>query len=254
MIKKELNQEWRNVPDYPELQVRGDGKAVRSVKSLSGSAQKVQYYNYTIKQTSFGRAYIIRKPKGGEETLYVDELVASCFCPQKSGCSFVAHKDYDITNNHYDNLEWVNKNDYVSKYHLNRIKEVNGERFAWWKNNWYISEKGHMLIDGTLYANAKVYTSLYDSDLDLWRIISPYISCNGNRIFIEEGVKAVWNKEILHIDGDFNNWQETNLKIVDTDSPEAKNNDVAWENWRKQENIRLFKERHPNEPYPSFLN
>ena len=117
MIKKELNQEWRNVPDYPELQVRGDGKAVRSVKSLSGSAQKVQYYNYTIKQTSFGRAYIIRKPKGGEETLYVDELVASCFCPQKSGCPFVAHKDYDITNNHYDNLEWVNKNDYVSKYH-----------------------------------------------------------------------------------------------------------------------------------------
>lgn len=247
--------EFRDVLNHPGLQVRGDGMAVRSVKSLSGSAQKVQYYNYTIKQTSFGRAYIKRKPKGEkEEILYVDQLVASCFCPQKSGCPCVAHKDFDITNNHYNNLEWVNKNDYVSKYHYNRIEDVNGERFAWWKNNLYISEKGHVLIDGILYTNAKVYTSLYDSDLDLWRVIPAYISCNGNRIFIEEGVKAVWNKEILHIDGDFNNWQETNLKIVDTDSPEAKNNNEAWENWRKQENIRLFKERHPNDPYPSFLN
>ena len=124
-MDEKLN-EFRDVPSYPGLQVRGDGKAVRAVKSSSGSVQKVQYYNYTIKQTSFGRSYIKRRPKGEEEILYVDELVASCFCPLKSGCPRVAHKDFDITNNHYDNLEWVNENDFVSKYHYNRIKDEYG--------------------------------------------------------------------------------------------------------------------------------
>ena len=247
--------EFREVPNYPGLQVRGDGKAVRAVKSSSGSAQKVQYYDYTIKQTSFDRAYIIRKPKGGEETLYVDELVASCFCPQKSGCPFVAHKDYDITNNHYDNLEWVNKNDFVSKYHYNRIKDEYGERFAWWKNNWYISEIGHLLIDGWLYDEKDTYTNVDDYDVGFRRATHAFVPYNDDEfIRIEEGVKAVWNKVILHIDGDYGNWQESNLKAVDSNDPKAQNYDAMWMVWKKEEDKRLFWERFPNCPLPSFLN
>ena len=69
-MDEKLN-EFRDVPSYPGLQVRGDGKAVRAVKSSSGSVQKVQYYNYTIKQDYFGRTYVKRRQKGEEEILYV---------------------------------------------------------------------------------------------------------------------------------------------------------------------------------------
>lgn len=254
MIKKELNQEWRNVPDYPELQVRGDGKAVRSVKSLSGSAQRVQYYNYTIKQDSFGRAYIKIKPKGVDKILYVDELVASCFCPLKSECPFVAHKNYDITNNHYDNLEWVNEDDYFSKYHQNRIKDEDGERFAWWKDNWYISEIGHLLIDGWVYNSKNIFTNMYDPDVGFRRSTHAFIPYD-DFVFIriEEGVKEVWNKVILHIDGDYGNWQDSNLKAVDCNAPEAQNNDEMWRIWAKAEDKRLYQDMFPDFPIPSFL-
>lgn len=254
MKKEELQQEWRDVPKYPGLQVRGDGKAVRTVSS-SGSAQKVQYRDYTIKQDSFGRAYIKRRPKGVDEIVYVDELVASCFCPSNSECPFVAHKDYDITNNHYDNLEWVNEVDYFSKYHQNRIKkDKSGEIFAWWKNDWYISEIGHLLIDGLVYNSKNIFTNMYDPDVAFRRSTHAFVPYD-DFVFIriEEGVKAVWNKVILHIDGDYGNWQESNLKAVDCNAPEAQNNDEMWRIWAKAEDKRLYQDMYPDFPIPSFL-
>ena len=66
MMNNKLKQDWRDVPNYSNLQVTEDGKTVRAVIP-SGSAQKVQYRYYTIKQDSFGRAYIKRRPKGRRE-------------------------------------------------------------------------------------------------------------------------------------------------------------------------------------------
>ena len=253
-MKEVLNQQWRDVPNYPDLQVKEDGKAVRAIKSLYGSTQKnPRYYNYSIKQDTFGRAYIKRKPNGADQVLFVDELVADSFCPQKSGCFYIAHKDFDITNNHYDNLEWVNRDDYFSKYHQNRIKVKYGERFAWWKNNWYISEIGHLLIDGWLYGEKYIFTNIDDYDVGFRRATHAFIPYGDEHIHIEDGVKTVWNKVILHKDGDYGNWQETNLKAVESNAPEAQYHEKLWTEWKRKEDIRLFQERFPNDPIPSFI-
>ena len=97
--------------------------------------------------------------------------------------------------------------------------QQNGEIFAWWMKDFYISEKGHLLVDDWVYDSDYYLTGIYDSDLDLRRAVRAYIAWNDDeRIFIEDGVKGVWNKVILHIDGDYGNWQESNLKPVDVDS------------------------------------
>ena len=254
-MKEVLNQQWRDIPNYPGLQVREDCKAVRAIESSFGSKQKnPRYYYYTIKQDTFGRAFINRKPNGVDQVLFIDELVASCFCHQKSGCPYIAHKDFDITNNHYNNLEWVNWDEYFSKYHQNRIKKEYGEIFAWWKNNWYISEIGHLLIDGWLYDESNVYTNVDDYDVGFRRATHAFIPYDdGVFIHIEEGVKAVWGKIILHNDGNYGNWQESNLKAIDCSAPEAQDHEKLWAEWKKKEDVRLFQERFPNNSLPSFI-
>lgn len=254
-MKKVLNQQWRDIPNYPGLQVREDGNAVRAIKSSpKSSGETLRYYNYAIKQDVFGRSFIKRKPNGVDQTLYVDELVAFGFCPQKSGCSYIAHKDFNIANNNFTNLEWVNRDDYYFKYHQNRVKVEYGETFVWWKNNWYISEIGHLLIDGWLYGEKYIYTNVYDYDVDFRRATHAFVPYNYDvYIHIEDGVKTVWNKVILHKDGDYGNWQESNLKAIDCCAPEAQDYEKLWTEWKRKEDIRLFQERFPNNPIPSFI-
>ena len=63
----------------------------------------------------------------------------------------------------------------------------------------------------------------------------------------------MWNKVILHKDGDYGNWQETNLKAVESNAPEAQYHEKLWTEWKRKEDIRLFQERFPNDPIPSFI-
>lgn len=47
---------------------------------------------------------------GSRETAYLHKLIAELFVkPKGVDFKFVIHKDYDRTNNHTDNLEWVTK-------------------------------------------------------------------------------------------------------------------------------------------------
>ena len=108
-------------------------------------------------------------------------------------------------------------------------------------------------MDDWVYDSDYYLTGIYDSDLDLRRAVRAYIAWNDDeRIFIEDGVKGVWNKVILHIDGDYGKWQESNLKPVDVDSPEACQIDESWKKWRLKENRRFYEARY-NEPMPQFL-
>ena len=67
-MKKVLNQQWRDIPNYPGLQVREDGNAVRAIKSSpKSSGETLRSYNYAIKQDVFGRSFIKRKPNGVDQ-------------------------------------------------------------------------------------------------------------------------------------------------------------------------------------------
>ena len=248
-------KEWRDYNGIVKLQIKGDGSEVRAIKISPGNTTRApQYYNYKIRKDNFGRRLIIVVPERKAMTLYVDELVATCFCDSSLEHKYIGHKDGDIANDSYDNLEWTDWNTYLYKYHRNKIKRYDGETFAWWKNNWYISEIGHLLIDGELYDENNIYTNIDDYDVGFRISTHAFVPYDDYEyIYIEEGVKAVWNKVIIHIDGDYGNWQKTNLKIVEPNAPEAQDLEKLWAEWKKKEDIRLFQERFPNDPIPSFI-
>ena len=244
---KELLSEWRDFYRYPGLQVQANGCAVRNVgKDFMDRIKRPARY-YKIQKDDHGRKFIYIKPNGFNEKLYVDVLVATCFCPRTG--DYIGHKDGNISNDCRFNLEWVDRNTYRQKYHSNKMIVHNNENFIWWKDDWYISEKGKLLKDGVLYD--KYRTSIYDGDLDLERAIWAYVS-EGTRLFIEDGVEEVWNKVILHIDGDYGNWDDTNLKSADLQSPEAQDLKMYRKAWLRQENRRFYEEKF-HEPMPSCL-
>lgn len=245
----EKKYEWRDYYEYPGLQVRRDGEVIRYIEKNNLGIQKRPPRYYTIKKESSGRRYINIKPNGQNQKLYVDVMVATCFCYRAPG-PYVAHKDGNIYNDCSYNLEWVDATTYRNKYHPERKIKHNGEDFIWWQRNIYISETGKLLIEGILYNS--IHTSFYDSDLDLKRAVPAYIHYDSKRVFIEDGIKEVWNKVILHIDGDFGNWQDSNLKLVDINSPEACQRDESWKIWRLKEDRRFYEERD-KKPMPQFL-
>lgn len=56
---------------------------------------------------------------------YVHRLVANAFCEKKEGKIIVNHKDFDKTNNHHSNLEWVTTRENImhflrSEYYIPR--------------------------------------------------------------------------------------------------------------------------------------
>jgi hypothetical protein len=56
---------------------------------------------------------------------YIHRLVAEAFINQQDGKNVVNHKDYDVTNNKADNLEWVTPKENVlySLQHMKHTKE-----------------------------------------------------------------------------------------------------------------------------------
>ena len=129
---------------------------------------------------------------------------------------------------------------------LKRIRRRN--RFRWMKKQMY-------LVDPAESKRSKYWKKCGVDTTGCFKVgYGVYFDAgNAEHIHIEDGVKAVWNKVILHKDGNYGNWQESNLKAIDPDAPEAKDHEKLWAEWKRIEDIRLFHERFPNDPIPSFI-
>lgn len=51
--------------------------------------------------------YVAFRRPGYKKNYYIHRLVADAFCEKPEGATCVNHLDYDPSNNHYKNLEWV---------------------------------------------------------------------------------------------------------------------------------------------------
>lgn len=62
----------------------------------------------------YGYEYVILTNSQGEKVKkYVHMMVAESFVPNPNEFKFVIHKDGDVSNNHADNLQWVDEYDYT---------------------------------------------------------------------------------------------------------------------------------------------
>ena len=250
MISEKL-KEWRSTKvlyGKISVDVQGFGN-VRRVYTDRGPLQ-VSSYHYLTKKLDIktGRNYVmVRDAKDNSHRLFVDELVARCFCYKPYGCDYVRHKDGNLQNDLRFNLEWVDAKTYrglqAPIFHQN-------VEYRWWKENIYVSKIGSMLIDGVIYN--RISNVIYDSDLDLDRIIRSYIDYNGHRVLVEHAIRETWDKEVIHIDGDFSNWKSENLMLVDIGSQEALDNQEKWIDWQDCGNAKIFEKKH-HEPMRDFL-
>ena len=97
-----MAESWAPIDGFDGYEVSTLGR-VRSVKFtrivyMRGSRNKNYPYHAMQLRACTGAKPVRR---------YVHRLVATAFLPNEAGLPLVNHKDFDVTNNAVDNLEWV---------------------------------------------------------------------------------------------------------------------------------------------------
>jgi ribosomal protein S18 len=128
---------WKDIKDYEGLyQISSLGR----VKSLS-KVLKNRFGNFNSKEkilnsnVGYG-GYRFQKIQN--KTFSIHRLVAEHFLQKNIDKNIVNHKDLNILNNNYTNLEWVSSRENTHHYELNqkRISKYIGVSFDKQRNKW----------------------------------------------------------------------------------------------------------------------
>ena len=104
---------------------------------------KLKTYNPKIKVDEEGLRYIDNKNLG---RVYIQDLVADCFCapkPNDGNYYVLVHKDGNLQNDHYKNLEWTDYNVPRYKEYYNRTVDEKNRLGREWngEEKWSYMEK-----------------------------------------------------------------------------------------------------------------
>lgn len=88
-----MNEEWRQIPDFPEYAVSNHGRVARNGGDVLSSAPNAKGYHV-----------VSLRREGSTVSQYVHNLVARVFLGLRDGMT-VNHKDRNRANNHISNLE-----------------------------------------------------------------------------------------------------------------------------------------------------
>ena len=203
-----------------------DGKYVEKEYMENGILKK---FNPKVEIGNNGLRRIYNKKLG---YLYIQDIVMDCFGSPKptDGQDWViAHLDGNMQNDHYKNLGWKLRKDAYPYIPAKTDKQV---KFA----------HGIIVhIDGRIYQKGKkchVTDDLYDSDMDLFVPMPPYIryeyknywkKTETAKLDVEDAMAAAGyvdgnklqfkNPVILHKDGDYMNCSSNNLEWCDVTDP-----------------------------------
>jgi hypothetical protein len=132
MIKKQISKEpkLRRIKDEVWLEIAGSGGLYSvsnygRIKSFTRDKVKGRIMKFADVK---GFYTINLKLNGKQKTYLVHKIIASAFLEKKSpDYTYVIHKDWNIKNNHIDNLEWVTRDANYTRVmgHLNEINKNN---------------------------------------------------------------------------------------------------------------------------------
>ena len=109
-MKKEI--EWRVIPDFPKYSISEFGEiksSYRNCKILKPKYDKDGYAGVALSKDK--KVYHLR----------VHRLVAITFLPNPDCLPVVNHKDLNVKNNHYSNLEWCTAYHNTLHYYANAL-------------------------------------------------------------------------------------------------------------------------------------
>ena len=190
---------------------------------------KLKTYNPKIKVDGRGLRYIENKKAG---KVYIQDLVADCFCspkPNDGNYYVLVHKDGNLQNDHYQNLEWRLAK---SVYPTTTAKTVDKVKLT---DGLEVSKDGKVYQDGKELA---VGNSVSDPDIDMIVPIEPFVEYERKnswgryeweRIsvdklmdiagYINGNKKQFKDPVILHKDNDRLNFDSGNLEWTDRNDP-----------------------------------
>ena len=203
-----------------------DGKYVEKEYMENGVLKQ---FNPKVEIGNNGLRRILNKKLG---YLYIRDIVMDCFGSPKptDGQDWViAHLDGNMQNDHYKNLAWKLRKDAYPHIPANTDKEVK-------LNHGIVVHK-----DGRIYQKGKkchVTDDLYDSDMDLFVPMPPYIryeyknywkKTETAKLDVEDAMAAAGyvdgnklqfkNPVILHRNGDYMDCSSGNLEFCENTDP-----------------------------------
>ena len=179
---------------------------------------KLKTYNPKIKVDEKGLRYIENKNLG---QVYIQDLVADCFCaPKPNDWNYyvLVHKDGNLQNDHYKNLEWrlaTSAYPQTTATTAGKVKLTDGLEVR---------------RNGTIYQNGKeleVGTAIGDRDIDMIVPIEPFVEYErknswGRYERKRISVDKLEHPVILHRDNDWLNFDSDNLEWTDINDPRYK--------------------------------
>lgn len=102
---------WKAIPNTNGHYLVSSYGAVKSLARdvVAKDGRVMHIKERIVKQGDNGVGYkwVLLFNNGEKRQAYVHRLVAELFCLKPDGCNYVNHKDFNPSNNHADNLEWV---------------------------------------------------------------------------------------------------------------------------------------------------
>ena len=194
---------------------------------------KLKKYSPKINIDSEGLRYIENKQYG---RVYIQDLVAECFCPPKpnDGKDYVlVHKDGNLLNDHYWNLEWRERKLAYPHVQARTDEQVKLD------NGIVVKKTGKVYHHGKVCQTGNASGS---SDVDMVIPIEPFVEYDvKNRTwknierksrkmddlmdeagYVNGNKKQFRNPVILHKDNDWMNFDSGNLEWTDKSDPRYK--------------------------------
>ena len=119
IIMSDEEEQWKRIEDFPSYYISSIG---RVYSKKSNRLLKVRY----VSQIPSGSVNLTNRNKHIISVPYrIDRLVAQAFVPNPENRPSIRHKDGNIKNNRWDNLEWSNKGKKIQpktrKYHYELV-------------------------------------------------------------------------------------------------------------------------------------
>ena len=121
-----MKELWSEINGYDGKYLISNMGRVMSTKKWDVNLRQYVDCDAVLKPMDNGNGYLYVKllQHQKRKNVYIHRLVAEAFIPNPDNKKYVNHKDYDITNNNVDNLEWctASENIQYSKEHMKKPK------------------------------------------------------------------------------------------------------------------------------------